>query len=218
VINYPITDRKIVAVIAAVGGLALLYALHLASWSPGALFITPDQLGSILMEQQKFPQAAAAFSDPMWRGTALYRAGRFKEAAAAFGRARSAEALYNRGNALLMDGSYDDAIASYQEALTLRPDWREAADNLALAQRRQRLLAPANDGTLGTDGRLAADEIVFTKGANGPTGEQTESVEQEGQLSDQEIRAMWLRRVQSRPADFLRAKFSYQNASRGGSK
>jgi Ca-activated chloride channel family protein len=26
------------------------------------------------------------------------------------------------------------------------------------------------------------------------------------------MRAMWLRRVQTKPADFLRAKFSYQNA------
>jgi Ca-activated chloride channel family protein len=33
-----------------------------------------------------------------------------------------------------------------------------------------------------------------------------------------DVQAMWLRRVQSRPADFLKAKFSYQQAMRGASE
>jgi Ca-activated chloride channel family protein len=30
------------------------------------------------------------------------------------------------------------------------------------------------------------------------------------------MQAMWLRRVQTRPADFLRAKFAYQHAMKSG--
>jgi Ca-activated chloride channel family protein len=29
-------------------------------------------------------------------------------------------------------------------------------------------------------------------------------------LSDDELKALWLRRVETKPADFLRAKFAYQ--------
>ena len=64
-----------------------------------------------------------------------------------------------------------------------------------------------------TGGMLGADEIVFTTGDSPPsTGEeQTEG----GQvLSDTEIRALWLRQVQTKPADFLAAKFAYQHAMR----
>ena len=38
-------------------------------------------------------------------------------------------------------------------------------------------------------------------------------------LSDEELRALWLRRVQTKPADFLRAKFAFQAQSQeGGAK
>jgi Ca-activated chloride channel family protein len=33
-----------------------------------------------------------------------------------------------------------------------------------------------------------------------------------GEVSDEELRATWLRRVQTTPGDFLRAKFAYQAA------
>jgi Ca-activated chloride channel family protein len=32
-------------------------------------------------------------------------------------------------------------------------------------------------------------------------------------LSAQEIQALWLRRISTRPADFLKAKFAYQEAA-----
>jgi Ca-activated chloride channel family protein len=33
-------------------------------------------------------------------------------------------------------------------------------------------------------------------------------------MSDEELRAVWLRQVQTKPADFLAAKFAYQQATR----
>ncbi len=33
-------------------------------------------------------------------------------------------------------------------------------------------------------------------------------------MSDEELRAIWLRQVQTKPADFLAAKFAYQQAMR----
>ena len=35
-------------------------------------------------------------------------------------------------------------------------------------------------------------------------------------MSDEAVRALWLKRVQTRPADFLRAKFAYQLGAQPG--
>ncbi|QDC09874.1 hypothetical protein FHY55_11720 [Oceanicola sp. D3] len=55
----------------------------------------------------------ALFSDPGWRGVALYRAGRFDEAAEAFG---AAGQPFNRGNALARAGQYAAALEAYDLA------------------------------------------------------------------------------------------------------
>ena len=58
-----------------------------------------------------------------------------------------------------------------------------------------------------------ADEIVFEPGASDDPGGESEVSEEEGApLSDDQLQALWLRRVQTKPADFLRAKFAYQLA------
>ncbi len=48
-------------------------------------------------------------------------------------RSGSAEATYNRGNANIMLGQYEAAIEAYQNALSKRPGWREAEQNLQIA-------------------------------------------------------------------------------------
>ena len=193
---------------------SFLYALSSVNWSAKDLFISPDQQGRLLMAKKDFSGAAKAFQDSMQRGTALYRNGDFKEAAAAFGQDDSVKAIYNRANALLMHGKYDDAISGYEQALSIKPDWLEAQKNLALARARKEKMKPPDDDAGGTGGKLGADEIVFDKRAAKAPDDQQEQVTGGEHLSDQEMRAMWLRRVQTKPADFLRAKFSYQRAVR----
>jgi Ca-activated chloride channel family protein len=62
---------------------------------------------------------------------------------------------------------------------------------------------------------VKADKIVFEKGKNPNPGEKTE-VAGGDPLTDEELRGLWLRRVQTKPADFLRAKFAYQAQEKGG--
>lgn len=192
--------------------LSFILALSAVNWSLRDLFLTPDQQGRVLMNKQEFKDAAKVFQEPMQRGTALYRDGDFKAAAAAFARDDSMEALYNRSNSQLMSGKYDAAIAGYEKALSLQPGWVEAEENLALARARKEKMAPPDDDAGGTGGMLPPDEIVFDKRAASTTGDQEEIVEGGEQATDKEMRAIWLRRVQTQPADFLRAKFSYQFA------
>lgn len=182
----------------------LLTLLITITWA--SLWLTPDQEGIFYFEQGKFAEAAETFLDPNWQGIAWFRAGEFKKAVQSFSRVNTAEGNFNQGNALLMHGKYEDAIASYDQALEKRPVWREAKENRELAVARAKAL-DIEGGNM-TEGMLGADEIVFDNKA----GEKGESVETDGgdALSDQEIQALWLRRVQTRPADFLKAKFAYQ--------
>lgn len=177
----------------------------LAGW-----WLTPDQQGHRLFEQGHYLAAAEHFEDLAWRGAAYYRGGDFERAAGVFGRMRSADAAYNRGNALVLLGQYDAAVASYERALELRPDWRLAQDNRALAIARQQMLAPPASDAGGTGGQLGADEIVFDDtGRVANSG--AETVSEGGEpMSEDEMRAVWLRRVQNDPADFLRARFAWQ--------
>jgi Ca-activated chloride channel family protein len=193
---------------------ASVWAWQSAAGSFANLWLTPDQQGARLMAGQRYAEAAKRFRDPLWQGVALYRAGQFKEAAAAFARVDSPEATFDRGNALLMHGKYSDAIASYDSALQRRPEWREAKANRDLAEARRQMLEPPKDDEGGTGGQLAADEIVFDDRPKQSGDAKEVEVIIGGQLTDQQLQALWLRRVQTKPADFLRAKFAYQLSRR----
>ena len=175
-------------------------------------WLTSDQQAQRMADSGDHAAAAQLFSDPMRSGTQWYRAGEFERAAAEFGRLASADAYFNRGNALVLHGKYEDAIQVYERALRMQPNWPEAEENRQLAEVRKARLERPDDDAGGTGGMLEADEIVFDLDANsGPTqGEQT--VDEEGGLRDDQLREMWLRRVETRPADFLAARFAYQFA------
>jgi Ca-activated chloride channel family protein len=193
------------AVVALAGSLALA----LAGLSAGRrdLFLTPDQRGRWLMERQRPAEAAQAFRSSAWRGVAAYRAGDFKAAAEVFGGTDTADFAYDHGNALVMLGAYDDAVARYDRALALRPGWPDAAANRALALVRAGRLK--TEGGEATEGRVAPDRIVYDKTQRGGQDQPAEGGGASA-MSDEQVRALWLKRVQTRPADFLRAKFASQ--------
>ena len=173
-----------------------------------SLWFTPDQLGQRQFEQAQFVDAAESFEDSFWQGAAWYRAGEFENALQAFSRVGTPEALFNSGNAWVMLGKYERAVDSYDEAIAARPGWQEAIENRELAIARAKLLE-APGGDMG-DQKLGADKIVFDKKKDS-RGQDTEMAGEQT-TSAESIQAMWLRRVQTQPADFLKAKFAYQLA------
>jgi Ca-activated chloride channel family protein len=194
----------IVCIGAIVAGIYLLL-------SGAVTLLTPDQQAWRTYQQGDLDTAAAQFRDPMWKGVALFKAGDFEQAAGVFAGFNTADAAFNRGNALLMRGSYDAAAESYSRALELRAEWDDARINRDIALGRAARLK--QEGGEGTGGKLGADDIVFSDSPSPPSAgeEQTEG----GQpLSEMEINALWLRQVQTKPADFLAAKFAYQYATR----
>ncbi|MBA1202138.1 tetratricopeptide repeat protein [Pseudomonas capeferrum] len=98
------------------------------------LWFTPDQQGQRLLERQRPDEAARHFRDPQWQGMALYQAGDYTAAAAAFARGNSAQAHYNRGNALAHGGELEAALDAYDQALELQPDLPAALENQVLVQ------------------------------------------------------------------------------------
>jgi Ca-activated chloride channel family protein len=190
--------------------LALILALAVAGFHAGwrNLFLTPDQRGEWLMDRAQYDKAAQSFLDPMQRGVALFRAGKFKEAAALFGGLDTPEAAYDQGNALVMLGKYDQAVTRYDRALALRPDWPEAQANREIARlRAERMKMQGGDES---GGEVAPDEIVFDKTKTDNQKPADEAPAEGAEMNDEAIRASWLKRVQTRPADFLRARFAYQ--------
>ena len=171
-------------------------------------FLTPDQQGRLLFQKERYADAAETFRDPLWQATAWYRAGEFKKSGGIFRGFDTAEGAFNHGNALAMQGQYADAILRYERALSLKPEWEDAQVNLAIARQNAEKLK--RKGGEGTGGKLGADEIQFSKDKSTDRSGGKETVEGAVKLSDAEMRATWLRRVQTKPADFLKAKFAYQ--------
>ena len=179
------------------------------------LWLTPDQQGQRHMDRGEYRMAAQVFTSPDRIGVALFKAGDFEAAASVLGRSDSAEAHYNRGNAHIMLGQYDDAIDAFERALSRHPGWTQAQQNLDIAILRRQALAPPEDDFGGTGGMLEADEYVFDEGGgkdNSSTEQVMDATDQ--QLDEDAMRAMWLRKVETRPADFLAVRFNYQLATR----
>ncbi len=96
------------------------------------LWVRPDQQGIQALERDAPEEAAVLFQDPGWQGIAHYRAGKYQEAEEAFSIVDTPEGHYNRGNALANLGRYEEALASYQTALTQQPDHADAQHNLEI--------------------------------------------------------------------------------------
>ena len=175
-------------------------------WS---LWATPDQRGQQLMQREDYQTAAQTFRDPMRQGVAWFRAGEFEKAEQAFARVATPEADYNRGNCLIMQGKYEESLEFFDRALKQRSDWDEAKNNRAIAAARAKRFKQEG-GDMG-DQKLGADEIRFDKDKK--SGGQDTDTQEAQPLSDSAMQALWLRRVQTKPADFLRAKFAFQIAN-----
>ena len=194
--------------------LLLVAGLALGTWRKPNFWRTPDQRGDALSRKGKFAEAAKAYGDPWRKAVAQYRNGDFEAAAKTFARVPGPEGAFDQGNAWLMHGKYDEAIASYERALSYRVGWKEAMENKALASaRKAKMQAAGKNAEEEQTGQDKPDEIVFDQKGQNTKGKPVELAK--GDVSDQSLQATWLRRVQTTPGDFLKAKFAYQVATKG---
>ena len=175
----------------------------------GTLWLRADQVAQKAFIKDDYKKAADNCIDPMRKGVALYKAGEFKEAAAQFAAIDTPEGTFNHGNALLFQGQYEKAVKRYARALELRPDWPPAMTNIVIARTRAEMLK--KEGGNMSEGKLRGDGFIFDKGKSKSEGIK-ETTEGGQQQSEAELRAVWLRQVQTKPADFLKLRFAYQLA------
>ncbi len=105
---------------------------HAFDWKN--LWQTPDQQAQAAMNQGDSAKAAALFNDPQWKAYAEYQNKHNAEAAASLANIDTANANYNRGNALARDGKLDEAIKSYDAALKQQPAFDYAIQNRKLVE------------------------------------------------------------------------------------
>ena len=99
------------------------------------LWLRADQQGKQALDEGDAARAADLFRDPRWRGAAKYQAGDYQGAIDALEKHSDADDLYNRGNALARMGQFPEAVAAYDQALTLHPDHEDAKFNRELVQK-----------------------------------------------------------------------------------
>lgn len=171
------------------------------------LWMTHDQQGRYYFQKGDYKKAAEKFDDPLWRGLAWARSGDYDAALNAFALSDTAEAWYNQGNALAHIGKYSEAVAAYRQALTRRPHWNEAEDNLALVQ--SLIPKPKNhkdkDKEQEEAPNLPPDQTKFDE--KGKQGKKARVNVKPETMAD-----IWMRTIQTTPADFLRRCFAIQDA------
>ena len=197
--------------------LALMLTL-LAAGSAHAAFVdwwlTPDQQGRVLFERGEYAQAAQRFSDPLWKGLAYYASEDFVSATTWFAQVDTAYGYFYLGNSMAHQDRLEEALAAYDEALALEPEFGEAQFNRDWVQGLYELSQKEYEDVGGTGGKLGADDFVFDDRAKNAEQTMTEAEASAQGLTDEQIESIWMRRVQTTPAQFLEIKFAYQ-LSRG---
>ncbi len=179
------------------------------------LWLTADQQGRYHFEKGNYAEAAQCFEDPLWKGVAYYYSEDYQAAIQHFSRLETAESYFNLGNAFVHINDYKQAVASYDHALEIEPGLAEAEQNRKLVQALLEKLAEEKGEKERSEpgSQLGADEIVIADPDDPTKREETEGepIElQQEMYSDEQLNEMWMRRVQTSPADFLRIKFAFQ--------
>ena len=141
VMVLPLFRRGAAFALAGILTMILFPATHAYAEASTAveLFLNKNQQADAAFGKRDYNGALAKFDTDYRRGVVAYRARRFKQAAAFFKSAvkqsNDIGALYNLGNAQLMQLQPEDAISSYEVVLKQRPGDVPAEHNLTIARK-----------------------------------------------------------------------------------
>ena len=171
------------------------------------LWLTRDQQGRYYYEHGDYQKAAEKFEDPIWKGLSFSRAQNYEDALNAFALVDSPESWYNQGNALAHLGKYAEAVQAYRQALARRHPWPEAQENMALVVSLiPKLKDKKKDNEEEISPNLPPDQTKFDE--KGKKGQKTIQIK----ADPEKMADIWMRSIQTTPADFLRRRFAVQAA------
>jgi Ca-activated chloride channel family protein len=184
-----------VAPLVFLNGLALPQEAAAAWWED--LWLRKDQQAYRALAEQEPERAAALADDPALAGEGWYRSGDYANARESWSRGSSADAHYNRGNALALLGEYEAALAAYDRALELHAGMPDAEHNREVIERlKQQQEQQQQQGEQGDSGDNDAqseeqegqtsDSSQGEEGEEGQQSEQQQDGEQEGQPGEPE--------------------------------
>lgn len=191
------------------------------------LWLTPDQQGQRLFNKLEYLEAAKHFSDPMRKGTAYYYASEFKLAHSAFLEMQNDPSeevrdfgLYNAASALARQREYlaaRDLLKALASKPTLsnalRPDVEHNLKVISALVEDINQMSESQAGTEPDSSTELGDNPQTAEGADEQTTADKmvkEKLTADEILGNQEMADKWLKRVESDPKDFLRAKFQIQ--------
>lgn len=131
--------------------------------------------------QGNFAQAAEIFTDPAWKGLALYRSSQWWRAAEAFIRANDAVSAYNLGNCYVQLGYYALALEAYQQALSIDPLLENAEHN---AEIMRKILTSDEEDEQRSGRESSANEIERLDSENPDDASQGEGGEQQSEKGE----------------------------------
>lgn len=182
------------------------------------LWITQDQQGQLAYNKGNYASAAVLFNGPIKVGLMHYFNKDFASAAEQFQSTESDEALFNLANAFAHASNYLYSVAVYDLLLERIPDHDSALKNRAIVQRivDEMLALGEHQQQEGGDRKQSqqmenpSDEDINVEDMDFGEREPQEQLTADDLLNDPEMAEMWMRQVQSNPADFLSIKFQMQ--------
>ncbi|MBK1877306.1 hypothetical protein [Pelagicoccus mobilis] len=181
-----------------------------------SLFLTQDQRGQLALNKQDYALAAELFTDPQQVGLAHYYNEDFKSAADRFREINDNEALFALANSLAHDSNYLLSQATYEKLLERDPNHAAAIKNHRFVKRivdEMLAMGESQQQESGTSEEKmeAPPNMEFnTEQQEFGTRKPPEQLTADQLLSDPEMANLWMKQVQSDPAEFLSAKFQMQ--------
>lgn len=205
--------------------LAVVYLAIFSSWigfqlnrgkTFESLLFSQEQRAQLDFNEGNYLEAGKRFSDPLRSGLSFYLAEDFTTAAKKFQSIESDEALFNLANSFAHGYNFLYSLATYNVLLERSPEYPGALKNRAIVQGvvdEMKALGESQQPEGGTSQEEMDHpmNMEFDK-------EQIEFGEQEAPeqltadqlLNDPELADLWMKQVQSDPAEFLSNKFHLQ--------